>query len=292
MLELIIAIVTVLRFAAPVAFSALGECIGQRAGIINIGLEGLMLTAAYVAAVVTQVSGSPWVGIAVGTAAAVALGLLQCFFTLALAADQIVVGTAVNLLAMGLTNTLYRARYGQTGSLISLPPLPRSFAEVDAVIVLLVAATVYAALMLTRTKRGLLTRAAGENPEAVEAAGFSAFKVRLWAVVFASVMAGIGGAYLAVGVTGSFSSGMTAGRGFVAIAMVTFGRWRPIWVLAATVLVGYSEQVQYLLQARQVAVPGELLQAMPYLFALIVLFIAGKGTSIPARLAIPHRREK
>jgi simple sugar transport system permease protein len=111
-------------------------------------------------------------------------------------------------------------------------------------------------------------------------------------VLVASVFAGLGGAYLCVGVTGSFAPGMTAGRGFVAIAMVTFGRWRPAWVLGAAALVGCAESLQFVLQVRNLAVPGEVLQAMPYVLALAVLVLVGKGTAVPAMLAVPYRREK
>jgi simple sugar transport system permease protein len=283
---------SVLLFAAPVAFAAIGEAIGQRSGVINIGLEGLMLVAAYFGMVSCAATGSPWVGLAAGVIAAVLLGALQSLFTIKLAADQIVVGTAVNLLALGLTDTLYRAAYGTTGRLISVPTVPKMFGDLDAVLLLLVLATAATAWFLARTKRGLVVRAAGEYPESVDAAGFSALRVRFWSQVVASALAGLGGAYLAVGVAGSFAPGMTAGRGFVAIALVTFGRWRPAWVLAAALLVGYSESLQYSLQVRNLSVPGELLQSLPYLVALAVLVLVGKGTAMPASLAVPYRRNK
>jgi simple sugar transport system permease protein len=276
----------VLHFAAPVAFAAIGEAVGQRSGVINIGLEGMMLVAAYFAMLASMLSGSPWLGLTAGLGAALALGLVQSFFTLRLSGDQIVVGTAVNLFAIGLTDTLYRARFGQTGRLLSVPTLPKE------TIYLLVVAAAYLAWLLARTRRGLVVRAAGENPEAVDAAGFSALGTRFWSLVVGSLFAGLGGAYLALGVAGSFAPGMSAGRGFMAIALVTFGRWRPIWVLLAALLVGYSESLQYTLQVRNLSVPGELLQAMPYLVALGVLVIVGKGSAMPAMLAVPYRRDQ
>ena len=282
----------VLHFAAPVAFAAIGETIGQRAGVLNIGLEGTMLCAAYFSMLSCAATGSPWVGLAVGVAVAVAVGITQSLFTLHLAADQIVVGTAVNLFALGLTDTLFRAKYGQTGALITVPTVPKIYGELDLVTIVLVLCAAYLAWFLSRTRRGLVVRAAGEYPEAVDAAGFSALRARFGALMVGSALAGLGGAYLAVGVTGSFASGMTNGRGFIAIALVTFGRWRPAWVLAAALLVGYSESVQYALQVRNLAVPGELLQALPYLVALAVLVFVGKGTAMPAALAAPYRREK
>ncbi len=290
-MELVLFAASVLHFATPVSLAAVGEAIGQRAGVINIGLEGMMLVAAFFAMLATSVSGSPWVGLSAGVLAAVVLGVVQCFFTLRLAADQIVVGTAINLFALGLTDTLFRARFGQTGSLISVERLPRLFGNVDVVVVMLVVVAVVLTWWVQRTKSGLVVRAAGEFPEAVEAAGVPALRVRLWACLLASFLAGLGGAYLCVGVTASFAPGMTAGRGFVAIAMVTFGRWKPVWVLAAALLVGYSESVQYTMQVRDLAVPGELLQALPYLVALGVLVVVGRGSAMPAMLGVPYRKE-
>ena len=291
-MEAVLFALTVVHFAAPVAFAAIGEAIGQRSGVINIGLEGMMLAAFYFAMLGSDATGSPWAGLLLGVFAAVALGLFQSFFTLWLAADQIVVGTAVNLFALGLTSTMFRARYGQTGTLISVARIPKLFGDLDLLLVLLVVCAGWLAWALARTKKGLVVRAAGEYPDAVEAAGFSALKARLWSLLVGAIFAGLGGAYLSVGVTGSFAPGMTAGRGFVAIAMVTFGRWRPAWVLAAALLVGYAESVQYTLQARNLQVPGELLQSLPYLIALLVLVLVGRGTSMPAMLAVPYRREK
>lgn len=285
-------LLAVMFFATPVAFAAIGESIGQRSGVINIGLEGTMLLAAYAATVGALSTGSPWIGLMLGVVAAVSTGAAQAFFTLRLAADQIVVGTAVNLFALGLTDTLYRARFGQTGSLISVPTVPKLFGSIDVATLILVVSAAYGAWLLTKTKRGLVVRAAGEHPEAVDAAGFSALATRFWCQIAGSALAGLGGAYLAVAVAGSFAPGMTAGRGFVAIALVTFGRWRPLWVLTAALLVGYSESVQYTLQARNLSVPGELLQSLPYLVALAVLVVVGKGTAMPAMLAVPYRREK
>ena len=291
-MESLIFVAGLLRYAAPVAFAAIGEAVGQRSGVINIGIEGMMLTSAYFAMLFSQTTGSPWIGLLVGVLAAVVLGIVQCFFTLKLAADQIVVGTAINLFALGLTDTLFRARYGESGQLISVPQIPKLFGEFDVLLLLLVGSAAYFAWMLVKTRRGLAVRAAGENPDAVEASGFSALRLRFSAAMVGAVFAGLGGAYLALGVIGSFSQNMTAGRGFVAIAMVTFGRWKPGWVLAAALLVGYSESVQYTLKAKEVAVPGELLSALPYLVALAVLVIVGRGTAMPAMLAVPYRRDK
>ncbi|HXH59885.1 MAG TPA: hypothetical protein VNI20_00855, partial [Fimbriimonadaceae bacterium] len=133
-MEFVFSLLSVLHFAAPVGLAAIGEAVGQRSGVINIGLEGMMLVAAFFAMLASHLTGSPWIGMGAGVTAALVLGLAQTFFTLWLSADQIVVGTAVNLFALGLTDNLFRARFGQTGTLISVPTVPKLFGDVDLVV--------------------------------------------------------------------------------------------------------------------------------------------------------------
>jgi general nucleoside transport system permease protein len=287
----VIGITDLLRYSAPIAFAAGGECVGQRSGIINVGLEGMMLTACFTSTMTALKLGSPLVGMAVGAATGLVLALIFAWFVVRLAVDQIVAGTALNLLALGVTNTLFRASFGQTGKLMSVPTLPQFFG-LDAGLLLLLLCIPLLAYGLFRTNWGLAIRAVGENPIAAEAAGFSVLKLRFGATAIAGTLAGLAGAYLALGVNGSFAENMTAGRGFVAIAMVTFGRWRPMYVLAACLLIGLAETMQFEFQARGSAVPAELLIALPYVLALVVLVIVGKGSAAPAALARPYRREQ
>ena len=244
-----------LRYASPVCLGALGETVGQKAGVINIGLEGQMLTAAFAATYASVHSHSGWVGLAAGVAAGLAYGLVQSLFTLRLAADQVVVGTAMNLFALGLTSALFRTAFGQGGQLLSLPALGRLVGPFDAVELTLPVLVVLVTLALFRTRFGLALRAAGEFPPAVESAGFSVLRLRLIASVVGGLFAGLAGGYLALGSAGSFAENMTAGRGFVAIAMVTFGRWKPGWVFGACLLVGAAELSQFTLQAQNLPVP-------------------------------------
>lgn len=277
-----------LVFAAPVGLAALGECINQRAGTLNIGLEGTMLAAAYFGMLASGASGSPWLGMLVGVAVGIGCSLVQAFFVLKLAADQVVVGTAMNLLALGLTSTLFRAKYGSSGQLLSVPQVPK-FLGIDAVVVFLLVATLVGAWALYRTRWGLAIRAAGEYPDAVEASGFSVVRLRLAALVIAGALGGLGGAYLSLGISGSFAENMTAGRGFVAIAMVSFGRWKPIWVFATSLLVGYAVSLQFVFQSKGWQVPFQLLIAAPYFLALLVLIGFGRGSRAPAALGKPYR---
>ncbi|MCG9895086.1 MAG: ABC transporter permease, partial [Fimbriimonadaceae bacterium] len=260
-----------LRFSAPVALAGIGESLGQRAGLLNIGLEGMMLTAAFASMQVSATTGSPWAGLAAGVAAAVLIGLLQALFTLRLMLDQVVVGTAVNLFALGLTGTLFRALYGGSGRLISVPRLPSLPGGWDPFLLFIPIAALAAAWLLARSRWGLGMRAAGEKPEALQAAGFSVPRLRWGAALIAAAFAGLAGSYYTLGITGSFAENTIAGRGFVAIAMVTFGRWNPLGVVLASLLVGLAEQVQFWLQSVNQAVPYQIFAALPYVLALAVL---------------------
>lgn len=278
-----------LLYATPVALAALGETVSQRAGVINIGLEGMMLTGAFVALVVTVATGNPALGLLAGGLSGVLLALFQSIFTLRLAQDQIVVGTALNLLLLGLTSALYRRQYGSSGALLSLPTLPR-FGGIDvgiAIGLIMVPATWW---LLTKTRFGLALRGSGEYPPAVEAAGFSVLRLRTLAVAFGGLMGGLAGAYLCVGPSGSFAEEMTKGYGFVAIAMVTFGRWKPLGVYLACLLIGYLEGLQFQFQALGIKAPAELFLALPYLIALVVLAAVGRGGHAPRALAVTYKR--
>lgn len=285
-------LVSLLSFSAPVGLAATGESVGQKAGVLNIGLEGMMLAGAYAGVVVALQTGSPWLGLGAAILASLILALIQALFVLKWAADQVVVGTAINLFSLGVTSSLYRAQFGTSGKLLSTPPLPRGVFGLDAVVPLAIILAIVVTFALSKTKWGLAVRAAGEYPSAAEAAGFNALRLRWGALMVAAAFAGLAGGYLSLGIAGSFAESMTAGRGFVAIALVTFGRWKPLWVCAAALLVGAAEQAQFEMQARGIALPKEFLIALPYIAALAVLVIAGKGTQAPDALGRPFRRTK
>lgn len=279
------------QFAIPVALAAIGESIGQRSGVLDIGLEGKMLAAAFAATAVSSRTGSPWLGLLAGLIVGLLMSIVQSVFVIKLAADQVVVGAAMNLLALGATGTLFRNMFGQSGQLVSLPSIPR-IGGIDAVMVLtvLLAPTLWFAIK--KTGWGLVVRAAGEYPKAAEAEGFAVTRLRFGASFVAAALGGLAGAYLSLGLAGSFAENMTAGRGFVAIALVTFGRWNPIWILLAAFLMGYLDLLQFKFQAQGVAVPFQLLLALPYVVALVVLILAGKGTLAPAALGQPLKRSE
>jgi len=285
----VISLAALLVYSTPVALAALGETVNQKAGSLNIGIEGVMLSGAYFGMVAALATGSPGLGLVVGAVFGLAFSILQALFTVALSVDQVVVGTALNLLALGATGTLFRARFGESGALLSVPTLSK-FGGVDAVVILTLALVPAVALLLFRTRWGLAVRAAGEYPEAVEASGYSVDRLRLAALLVGGAMAGLAGAYLAVGIAGSFATNMTAGRGFIAIAMVTFGRWNPFWTFGACLLVGALDSLQYVFQAKGIGIAFQALIALPYIVALLVLLGVGRGSAAPAALGRPFRR--
>ena len=279
-----------LRYAAPVGLASMGESVGQKAGVINIGLEGIMVTSAFCATVACDLTKDPWIGLGLGVLAGFVLALVQAFFTLRLGCDQVVVGTAVNLFGLGLTGTLYRLKYGSSGQLLSVAKVPQ-FGGCDVVLVAWLASVVVVTWLVFRSKWGLVARATGEYPPAVVANGFSPIWTRFQAVMVGGLFAGLAGAYLSLGIAGSFAENMTAGRGFVALAMVTFGRWKPIGVFLASLLVGYVDSLQFELQTKNIGWPPQFFIALPYVVVLVVLVFAGKGSAAPAALARPFDRK-
>ena len=281
--------VSILRYAAPIGFSAVGETVGERAGIINIGLEGTMLLSAYVATELSLSTKNPWIGLIAGAIVGVATSVASGLLTINMRQDQVVVGTALNLLSFGLCGTLFERSRGATGQLLSLPALPKLVGGIDLALVVLVLLASFLTVVLFKSSWGLRVRAAGEYPASLEAAGYSVNRTRFEAVSVGGLLAGLGGAYYAIGVAGSFAPDMISGRGFMAIAIVTFARWKPIWGLVAACLVGYFESLRYQLQMTHQDVPKSLLIALPYVATLLILIFSGRGTNAPAALGEPYK---
>lgn len=281
--------IRILQFSAPTAFAAIGETVGQKTGVINIGLEGIMLTSAYVAVVMSGASGSGLIGLGAAVAIGLVLSLIQAVFTIKLQADQVVAGTALNLFGLGLTNTLFDLGVANGVAFGGVPGLRIPGSPVDWFAFSVIVFGAGMGWLLFGTEYGLVLRSAGEYPSATESAGFSVARLRLAGQAIVGAMAGLGGAYLSLGISQSFAQNMTAGRGFIAIALVTFGRWRPTWVLAASLLIGFLEWLQFSVQGNS-AVPIQLFLAMPYLVALGVLIVVGQGSQQPQSLGLPFRR--
>lgn len=279
--------------STPLILAALGEVVGQRSGVLNIGLEGTMLLGAFLGFLIASKSGLLLLAFPIAAGIGVLIALISGYFTVKLGADQVVVGTAVNFLALGATGLAFRRIYGQSGQLLSSPDMPRLWG-LDVVVLTALVLVPTTWWLLFRTKWGLALRACGEYPKAVEAAGFNVSRVRLSALALGGALAGLAGAHLSLGVAGTFAEGMTAGRGFLAIALVTFGRWRPAWVALAALLLGYTQSLQYSLQGKPVfgvQIPSQLWLALPYVLALLVLVFIGSGTVAPKALGRPYEKE-
>ena len=222
-------IFSTIRLSTPLILAALGGLFSERSGVINIALEGMMLAGAFTAAAVTYASGSPWVGLAAAIGAGVLIALIHAVACIRYRADQVVVGTAINILMIGLPGFLSGAFFLSSGS---TPQLPIEQLIPRAPIVMAFAFVPLTWYVLYRTPFGLRLRAVGENPEAADAAGLNVAKIRYSGVLLSGALAALGGAYLSIGQSSLFTRNMTSGRGFIALAALIFGKWRPVQTLA------------------------------------------------------------
>jgi len=292
------------RLAAPLLLAALGELVVERAGVINIGVEGMMLTGAFAGFVTAVATGSPAAGTLAAALAGCAAGGLFAGFAVVRKTDQIVVGMAVNLLALGATGLGSRALYaGAVPTGPTLPPIALPFAsELPFVGAALFRQTpfVYGALFasaviafgLARTRSGLRLRAVGEAARAADAEGVRVDRVRFVAVLFGATLAGLAGAALSLAQSDTFTEGMTSGRGFIALAVVIFGRWSPAGVVLAALFFGAANALQFRLQAQGVAVPYPVFLMLPYAVTIAVLSFAAGRVRAPAGLGQAYQREK
>jgi len=276
--------------ATPLLLAALGENVVQKAGVVNVGLEGMMLVGAFAATIGAKLSGDPFVGIAVAAAAGLLMALLFAAFAIKLTANQVVIGVVLNLFALGLTGTLYRKLFGETGTFVTTRSLPRVLGDLTLLTPLAALAVPAVWWGLNRTRRGLEFRACGEQPVAAEAAGVNVARTRTTALLFGGAMAGIAGGFLSVGELNTFKEHMTDGRGFIALAIVTSGRWSPWGCLAAALVFGFADALQFQLQALGWRLPYQLFVALPYLVTLVLLATGGKSSQAPAALGQPYRR--
>jgi general nucleoside transport system permease protein len=256
--------------ATPLLLAVQGELVVQRSGIINLGIEGMLLAAAMTAVLTAQLTSSVALGFLGGVAGAALVALIFGFFVIALKTDQIVTGTAINLLAVGVTSFVYR-ELQQGAYFVQSVPRPR-----DEVVLPLawIVFPIALAVLLWNTTIGLRLRACGENPEVI---GGKVPRYRALALAIEALLAGIGGAYLALALSSGFAENMTAGRGFIALSIVIFGRWKLKGAIVGTAIFGLAAALQYALQASARGVPYHLLLAVPYLVTLLILCgIAGK----------------
>jgi simple sugar transport system permease protein len=292
-----------IRLATPLILAALGGLYSERAGVINIALEGIMLTGAFTAAVMTYFTHSPWIGMLVAMVAGVMIALLHGVATIRYRADQVVSGTAINILLLGVPPLLLGALFETTGSSPQLPREevlpdlrifnPESSPQLAAIfnhkplvwLALILAAV--SAFVLYRTRFGLRLRAVGENPEAADTAGVSVTKMRYAGVLISGALAALGGAYLSIGQNSLFTRNMTAGRGFIALAALILGRWDPVGALLACLLFGFAEAVAIRMQGT-VNIPNQFIQLIPYLLTIVVMAGFIRRTNPPKALGTPY----
>jgi ABC-type uncharacterized transport system permease subunit len=286
-----------IRTAVPLALAALGELLVERAGLINIGLEGAILAGAFGALV-----GASGHGVALGFASATAAGVIVALFFVVFVvwvrADQIITGTALTLLSMGATGTLYRSLYGSSGAALSIPtsaalPIPglaglpivgpALFSQPPITYLLYLLAPALA-WWLAHTHAGLALRAIGDRPDAAEAAGIAVDRVRALAVLCGGALGGLAGGTLVLAQAGTFAEGMSAGRGFIAIAIVALGRWTPMGVVGGALLFGAASALQFAFQAMGWNAPYQVFLAVPYLLTLAALAGAVGRARAPASL--------
>jgi simple sugar transport system permease protein len=266
-----------IRLATPLLFAATGELVAERTGILNIGLEGMMLMGAFFAFLGTHLTGSVVVGVLVGLVAGATLSAVMAVLAIETRANQIVLGVGLNLLALGITTFTFREVFADQGEVVldrppiirlpllsEIPVIGRAFFSQTMLVYLAFAAVVVVWFVLHRTTWGLAVRAAGEVPAAADTAGVSVAKTRWIGTLVAGAMAGVAGAFLSVGQTGIFVEGMSGGRGFLALAAVIFGGWRPFGVMAACLAFGAADALQLRLQA-EATVPQEVWLAVAFL---------------------------
>ncbi len=292
------------KLAAPLWLAATGETYAERSGVINIGLEGMMLAGAFTGMAAGFFTASPWLGLLAGVLAGIVLAALFGILTVYFFADQIIVGAGLNLMAAGLTGFLFRRIFGVTGSALTVPsfepvtipvlhqiPLVGAFfSHQPALLYLALGLLPLASLILNRTQLGLAIRACGEHAAAADTAGLNVYRLRFACLLFCGGMCGAAGSYLSLAHANTFVEGMTAGRGFIALALVIFGRWQPWKIFLASLFFGCTNALQFQFQALGSKIPYQFFLMLPYILTLVVLVLVSSKTSTPADLAKPYRR--
>ena len=298
----VLVVASMLRLGTPIVYAALGETFAQRSGVINIGIEGVLLTGCCVSAVFSYITHSIFAGFVGAMLAGMALTSLISLLVLRYKADQIVVGVGVNLVALGVTtlvaqskpelNDVTALRVWRIPFLKDLPWVGRALFQQKLSVYLLFFVIIAATVLLNRTSWGLRVKASGETPAAADAAGIVVNRIRFQAMLVCGALAGLGGAAYALGTTAGFTENMVAGRGFIALVAVIFGRWRPLTVAAGCAVFAFFEAVSLSAPGWGITVPSQLLNSVPYLASLLALIVLRKGANPPSALSMPFERKR
>ncbi len=278
-----------LRFATPLTFAAIGGMFSERSGVVNIGLEGMMLTGAFFGVVGAEKSGSWVVGVAAAMLAGAVLAGIHAFFSINIRTDQIVSGTAINFLALGVTGYFFIQIYGDQGTPGDIARIPE-VGGLNLMIWLSFLLVIASYVVMFKTPFGLRLRAVGEHPRAADTVGISVYGMRYVGVILSGILAALGGAYLSIGFLGSFNENMTAGRGFIALAALIFGNWRPFGAFGAALLFGFSTALAYQLDVYSES-GAVLFQALPYVLTLVALAGIIGRTRPPAAISKPYVKQ-
>jgi general nucleoside transport system permease protein len=294
------------RLATPIALAALGETLAQRSGVINVGIEGIMLVGAFLAVLFAVITGSPWGGLAAAIVGGAALGGVHALLAVRLKIDQIVAGIALIFLGLGISGYGYRLTLGRSGAMAAVPGFepadipgltdlpvigPLLFGQHILVYVTIMLA-ILLAWMFRATRLGLVIKAVGENPAAADALGTKVPRVRALCVIAGGAFAGAGGAFLSIAQLTGFVENMVAGRGFIAIACVVLARWNPLGVILVALVFGVADAAQIRMQALFPEIPYQFFTIAPYLVALLSFVIFAGRSAMPAALGKPFDRER
>lgn len=300
-----------IRLTTPLLFAAIGGLFSERAGVINIALEGKMLLGALIGFMVAYSTGNPWLGLVAAMLAGAIVALLFAYVTVTLGADQIVTAVAINLMMVGLTGVVFRLMKAANPGSLSAPTFPvwntpfLSGIPFIGPLIFSHLPLVYLAFLLVpltsfvfyRTTWGLSVRAVGEHPRAADTLGVNVPLVRYLCIIWSGMMAAVGGVVLSIGFNSTFIEGMTAGRGFIAFSAIVFGKWTPLGTMLASLLFGFADAFQLRIQSGILAplgvpeIPYQFLVMLPYVVTLVALFFTGR-MHWPAAAAIPYKREE
>jgi len=290
-----------IRLATPYLYAALGETLGQRSGVLNLGVEGQMLMGAFAAFYVTFQTGNLWLGMLAAVAVGAAMGLAMAFVSVTLQAEQGISGIGFYLFGLGMSTLLFQMLLGTVETvqgfapihipvLSDIPVIGEIFFRQNILVYIAFALVPIAQFVLQRTTLGLKIRAVGENPEAADSLGVSVATVRYITVTLGGIMSGIAGASMSIGLLNVFQQNMTSGLGFIAVALVYFGGWRPFGVMLGALLFSMVNALQLRLQVEGVPIPSDLMVMMPYILTIIALVLTVQRVRSPSALTKPFER--
>lgn len=292
-----------LKLVPAILFASLGELVAEKSGVLNLGVEGIMLMAAFTAFDVTYMTGNPWLGILGAIGVSLILGLVFSFFAVNLRVNQVVIGLGLWLFGLGLSDTLYRAFFavGTTPTvpiigdmnipvLTSIPVIGRIFFDQNPLVYISIALIPVVAFFLSKTNLGMKITAVGENPRAAETMGVDVYKIRYLAVLIGAAFAGVGGAYFTISLLSTFILNVTFGKGFIALAMIYFGKWKPYRIFLPLIIFSFVDSLQLGVQAIGVPIKYFFLNMIPYITIIALIPILGRHAEAPAALMEPYKK--